>query len=142
MKATKTPPTAPDTGAALLAPWAVAADQGRQQMSVATESARAMFLGFEAIRKIQERAAHDVFHRHQAALAKLDGHFLPADLMSLHADLLQSDMQDAARCCQEFAGAVLEMQTEIANCGSHLIDTGSVLEAASAVKGFGQRRAP
>jgi hypothetical protein len=103
-------------------------------MAVATESARALVRGLESIRKIQERAVHDVLHRHQAALGKLDGHLQPADLMNLQSDLLQSDLQDAARCLQELAGAALEMQTEIASCGSHLIDTESVLEAASAVK--------
>ena len=64
---------------------------------------------------------------------KLNGQHEPAEVMNLQAELLQSDLQDAARCLQEVAGAALEMQTEMVSCGSRLIDSASVLEAASAV---------
>ena len=53
-----TTPSAAPVAATPEAAWNAASDLPRQQLSLATESACAMFRGFEAMRKIQERAAH------------------------------------------------------------------------------------
>lgn len=115
----------------MMAPWAFAGDQGRQQLAVAAESACAMFRGFEAIRKIQERAAHQALQTHSAAADKLKGPCAPEDLMSIQSNLLRADLEGAARYWQEIAATAMEMQAQMMDCGSHLINSDAILQAAS-----------
>jgi hypothetical protein len=122
-----------------------AADLGRQQMAVMAEGAAAMFRGFEAIRKIQEEAAHKAFARHSAAADKLRGNCPPADLVALQSDLVRFDVEGAMQYWQQVTAAALEMQTEVLGCATHLLDSEALLESASAmaameaaVPGFGK----
>jgi hypothetical protein len=110
-----------------------AADLGRQQAVVAAESACALFRGFEAMRKIQEEAAHEASQRHADAAQKLRGSCQPADLMAVQSELLRFDFDAAGRYWQQLAAAALEMQTEIMGCASHLIDSETMLEGSSAL---------
>ncbi len=134
MKDTKTQAAAAPFN--MMAPWAFAGDQGRQQMAVATESACAMFRGFEAMRKVQERAAHQALQSHSAAAAKLKGPCAPADLMSIQSNLLRANMQGATQYWQELAATAMEMQAQLMDCGSHLINSDAMLEAAAATETF------
>ena len=108
-------------------------DFGRQQAIVATESACALFRGFEAMRKIQGEAAHQAAQRHAEAAQKLRGSCQPADLMAVQSELLRFDFDAAGRYWQQLVAAALEMQTEIMGCASHLIDSEAVLEGSSAL---------
>ena len=108
-------------------------DLGRQQAVVATESACAIFRGFEAMRKIQEEAAHQAAQRHAEAAEKLRGNCQPADLMAVQSELLRFDLDAADRYWQQLAAAALEMQTEIMGSAFHLIDSEAVLEGSSAL---------
>jgi hypothetical protein len=108
-------------------------DFGRQQAVVATESACAIFRGFEAMRKIQEEAAHQAAQRHAEAAQKLRGNCQPADLMAVQSELLRFDFDAAGRYWQQLAAAALEMQTEIMGCGARMIDSEAVLAGSSAL---------
>jgi hypothetical protein len=108
-------------------------DFGRQQAVVATESACAIFRGFEAMRKIQEEAAHQAAQRHAESAQKLRDSCQPAELMAVQSELLRFDFYAAGRYWQQLVAAALEMQTEIAGCASHLIDSEAVLEGSSAL---------
>jgi hypothetical protein len=118
--------TAVDTG------LSTAADLGRQQMVVATESAAAMFRGFEAIRKIQEQAAHTASTRHSAALEKLKD-ASPADMVALQAELMRFDFESAAQYWQQLSAAALEMESQMMGCANHLVDSSGFLEATSSL---------
>ena len=118
------------------APLNFLADLSRQQLSVATEASCAMLRGFEAMRKIQQQAAHDASARHQAVSQKLHGAFQPADLMTIQAGLLRDDLESAAQYWQQLAGTALEMQTEMMGCASHLLDSETALETAAALEPF------
>jgi hypothetical protein len=109
-------------------------DLGRQQMAVAAEASCALLRGFEAMRRIQQQAAQAARARHEAAAGKLRGACTGSDLMALQANLLQTDWQSANRYWQDLFGAALEMQVEMMGCASHLLDSETALEAASAVE--------
>jgi hypothetical protein len=116
------------------APWNFLSDLGRQQMSVCTEASSAMIRGFDAMRKLQEQAAHDATERHAAVARKLQGASQPLELMTIQAASMRDDLESATQYWQQLAATTLEMQTEVMGCASHLLDSESALEAASAVE--------
>ncbi len=116
------------------APWDFFADLGRQQMSVAAEASNALMRGFDAMRKLQEQAAHDAAERHAAVARKLQGASQPFELMTIQAASVRDDLESATQYWQQLAATALEMQTEVMGCASHLLDSESALEAASALE--------
>jgi hypothetical protein len=133
MKATKFQPMQPEAKLGSQRSWDIATDQGCQQITVAAERACAMFRGFEAMRLIQEQAAHRALERHTAALGELQRPCGPADLMKVQSELLRFDLEGAGRYWQQLGAAALEMQAQMLSCGGHLIDSDAMLEAASAM---------
>ena len=119
--------------AAELAPLGAWSDLGRQQFAMAADGACALFRGFEALRKVQERAAHEAAQRHARAAERLRSPCEPAELMAIQSDLLGFDLQGASRYWRDLTAATLEMQTELAGCAGRLVDSSTVLEAASAL---------
>lgn len=119
-----------------LAPLDFFTDFGRQQMAVAAEASSALLRGFEAMRRIQQEAAHAARARHEALAGKLQGACTASELMAMQATLLQADWQSANRYWQDLAGAALEMQMEMMGCASHLLDSETALEAVSAMEAF------
>ncbi|MDI1272866.1 phasin family protein [Polaromonas sp.] len=97
------------------------ADLGRQQLAVATDAACAMFRGSEAMRVIQQQAAHEASLRHQAAAQKLHGGCTPADLLAIQSDLLRFDLQGASQYWQQITTAALQSQIEMMASASHLL---------------------
>lgn len=89
---------------------ALAGDLPRHQLALGTRSACALFRGFEAIRSVQQRAAHHALARHQAAAERLRQPCNPADLLMVQTELLRFDMDEAARYWQQLGQAALEMQ--------------------------------
>lgn len=127
MSAKKTaPPSAAD------AQWAPTfmADLGRQQMAMATEAACAMFRGFEAMRKVQEQAAHDAAQRHAVAARKLQRPCDAMELLAIQSELLSFDVDGASRYWQQLGAAALEMQTEMLGCCGRLVVPDAVLASA------------
>jgi len=115
-----------------LQPWNMFADFGRQQMAVATEGAGILFRGFETMRKIQEKAAHEAGAQHQAAAEKLKKSCTPNDLLAIQSDLMRFDAESATLYWQQLGAAAMEMQTALLGCATQMADTESLLEAASA----------
>ena len=135
VKTIKTAKTAPanDALAHIAAPWSLFADFSRQQMSVAADASCAMFRGFEAMRKVQQQAAHTAAQRHEAVAQRLHAGCAPADLMAIQSELLASDFKGATQYWQDLAASAMEMQTEIMGCTSHLVDSEAAIEAVSAM---------
>ena len=111
-------------------------DFGRQQMATAVDASCAMQRGFESVRRIQQGAAHAALARHKAAAQKLHGGCDASQLQALQAALWQGDLQAANQYWQELGGALLEMQTEMMGCASHLVDSESALHAVSSMEAF------
>jgi hypothetical protein len=114
-----------------LALWANALDLPRQQCAAATHAACAMFSGFEAMRRIQEKAAHEALEQYSSAAQRLEGHCAPLDVLSVQMDLARFDAGAAAAYWQQLAMTALQMQARVAACGCELIDADKVLEACA-----------
>jgi uncharacterized protein YfaS (alpha-2-macroglobulin family) len=113
-----------------LTPWSFLADLSRQQMSFATESACALFRSSEAIRQVQQQAAHHASEQYAAAAQKLRSATQPAELLAVQAELLRFDLEEANRYWQQLMNAGLQAQTEMMGTASHMIDS----EAGGGVK--------
>ena len=113
-------------------PWDWAGDLNRQQMAAASEGAGALFRGFEAMRRIQEQAAHAAAERHATAAGKLGQSATPVDLAVLQAEVLREDLASVARYWQDLADATLEMNAEIFNCATQMVDSDDLMAATSA----------
>lgn len=133
----KTPRTAvsPKTGS-IDAPQNFLADLGRQQLAAATDAACAMFRGSEAMRAIQQQAAHEASLRHQAAAQKLHGSCAPADLLAIQSELLRFDLQGATQYWQQITTAALQSQIEMMASASQLLTNGQNGGWKSALENF------
>jgi hypothetical protein len=113
-------------------PWDWAGDFSRQQMAAASEGASVLFRGFEAMRRIQEEAAHEAAERHAAAAEKMRKPSSPSDLALVQAETVRDDLASAARCWRDLADAALEMNSELLNCATQLMNADDLLAATSA----------
>ena len=65
-----------------MAIWANLMDLPRQQCAAATHAACAVFSGFEAMRRIQEKAAHEALKHYTDAAGRLEKGCAPADVLT------------------------------------------------------------
>jgi hypothetical protein len=117
--------------AALPDPLAAAGDLQRMQMRMATESLCAVFRAFEAMRRVQEHAAHTALTRHAAAVERLNRPCDTSELMNIQSDLMKFDLEAAGQYWQQLWAAGMQMQAELANCNLHLMDENGLREAAA-----------
>lgn len=113
-----------------LAPWSFLADLSRQQMSFITEGACALFRSSEAIRQVQQQAAHHASEQYAAATQKLRGATQPAEMLAVQSELMRFDLEEANRYWQKLMTAAFQAQTEMMGTASHMLDN----EAGSSVK--------
>ncbi|OGB06131.1 MAG: hypothetical protein A3E79_07260 [Burkholderiales bacterium RIFCSPHIGHO2_12_FULL_61_11] len=102
----------------------------RQQLGFVTESACAIFRSSEAMRKVQQEAAHQALEHYAAAARKLHGACQPADLLAIQSELLSFDLQEASQYWQKLMAAALQAQTEMVSTTSNMLNS----EAGSGVK--------
>ena len=88
-------------------------DLPRQQMAATAQACCAMFRGFETIRRVQQKTAHQALAHRQAIAEKLKEPCHPLDLVAMQAELVRFDVQGATMYWQQIASAVLEMQREL-----------------------------
>lgn len=114
-------------------PWNLAADFGKQQMAVATESAGAIFRGFDAVRKVQQEAGERAMTRRSALLEKMKAANEPMHLLALQTQLMAVDAENTSQYWQDLSAAAMEMQSELLGCCNHLVDSEAVLQATAAM---------
>ena len=134
--------TNPSSPAAQAAPWAFIADLGRQQLVAGMQGACALFRGFEAIRQVQQQAAHASARQYSTALQKLQNPCTPEQMLEIQTELLRFDVEGATQYWQALTGAAMEMQAQIANCAVQCADSSQVLELASALDAHEGAAAP
>ncbi|WP_427914934.1 phasin family protein [Ramlibacter sp. MMS24-I3-19] len=100
----------PSPAGADLAAWN---DLPRQQLAACTQACCAMFRGFEAVRRVQQKTAHQALAHHQAIAEKLNEPCHPMDLVAMQTEMIRFDMQGAAMYWQQVASAILEMEREL-----------------------------
>ncbi|HSV84919.1 MAG TPA: phasin family protein [Ramlibacter sp.] len=108
--------------------WTKALDLPRQQLAAAVDTACAMFSGSEAMRSIQQRAAHEALQRHGVAAEKLKGRCTPLEVMAVQLDLTRSDLEGALAYWQQLFATMVEMQARMAACGCEFAEVGQVPE--------------
>lgn len=131
-KRNSSPPAAVTPEAA----WSAASEVPRQQLTLAAESACAVFRGFEAMRKIQEKAAHQALQHYSRAAEQLKETSEPARLMQIQADLLRFDLEGATQYWQQLGAAAADMQRELMACCAHMVDQSALQRAASSGDSF------
>lgn len=104
---------APAAGSGALPSAAAFNDVPRQQMAAAMRASCALFRGFEAMRRIQQKTAHQALSHHQAVAERLSEPCQPLELLALEADVLRFDLQGAAQYWQQLGVVMLEMQREL-----------------------------
>lgn len=104
---------ASDTPTADLKLWNLMADLGRQQFAFATWGVTALLRGSEAMRTIQQHAAHQACAAHEAAWHKLQQPSQPGDLLAIQSDLLRQDMQGAMTYWPRLATEMLKTQMSL-----------------------------
>ena len=107
-----------------LNPWNMLADLARQQLAVTTESTSAICRGSEAMRKIQQDAAHQASVYHADAAQKMRASSCqPADLLAIQSELMRIDMQGAGQYWQQIASAALQTQIEMMSSVGRIFDS-------------------
>lgn len=106
-------------------------DWPRQQMALWAGGACAMFRGFEAMRRVQMKTAHEALAQHQAAAEKLREPCSLAELMAVQADLLRYDTQGAALYWQQLGATMLEMQRQLMGSVAHAAEADTEAAATS-----------
>lgn len=131
-RSSKTAPAVPAPTEVLNA----ALDLPRQQMTLATEGACAMFQGFEALRHIQEKAAHDALTHYSNAAQRLREARSPAQLLEIQTDLMRFDVDGATRYWQQIGVVAVDMQNELIGRFDHLVEDGGLPPATASVDGM------
>lgn len=103
-------PAGPSTPGADPAMWN---DLPRQQLAATAHACCAVFRGFEAIRRVQQKTAHQALAHHQVIAEKLREPCNPMDLVAMQAEMMRFDLQGATAYWQQLASAMLEMQREL-----------------------------
>ena len=103
--------------------WRLLPDFSRQQLAMVTEIACALFRSSEAMRKIQQEAAHHASLRHEAAMQKLRGNCTSADLLNIQADLLHFDLERGNQYWQQLTAVAMQTQVEMVTSASHMHDS-------------------
>lgn len=89
------------------------AELSRRQLAAAVQGGCALFQGFETLRGIQQRTAHEALAQYEEAGKRLARPCAVSDLLALQADLMQYDLQGAALYWQQLGAAALEMQRRL-----------------------------
>lgn len=118
--------------AAAADPFAPVSDLQRAQVRAATQAMCAVFRGFEAMRKVQEHAAHRALTQHASVVERLSSPMQASELMGIQSQLLKFDLEGAAQYWQNLWSAAMQMQSELSNCTLHMMDDDGLRRAASA----------
>lgn len=116
--------TSDEAGNALLAPFSAMADLPRRQMALMTQSASAVLRGSEELRKIQQQSAHRALAQHQDAAQRLRGQVDFNELLTIQAELLRFNLQEAAQYWQQLTSTALKVQAEMVSSATEALDEG------------------
>lgn len=88
-------------------------DLPRQQLAACTQACCAIFRGFESVRRVQQKTAHQALAHHQSIAEKLKEPCHPMDLVAMQAEMARFDLQGATMYWQQVAAAILEMGRDL-----------------------------
>ncbi|CAM3614206.1 phasin family protein [Polaromonas hydrogenivorans] len=112
---------------------------GRHQLALVVEGTSALCRSSEALRKIQQDAAHEASVFHEETAQKLFTPCQPADLMAIQSELMRFCLQSSGKYWQQLVAQAMQTQVEMMRSVSQVLkiekDTGmksplEVLQAA------------
>lgn len=117
----------------------VFSELGRHQLALVVEGTSALCRSSEALRKIQQDAAHEASVFHEETAQKLFTPCQPADLMAIQSELMRFCLQSSGKYWQQILAQAMQTQVEMMRSVSQVLksekDTGlksplEVLQAA------------
>jgi hypothetical protein len=108
----------------------------RQQLAIASEGASALYRGSEALRKVQQEAAHEASLHHAQAARKLFTPCQPSDLLSVQTELMRTNVESATHYWQQLMVVALQMHREMILSLNHMLDSESGGGMKSALEAF------
>jgi hypothetical protein len=85
----------------------------RRQLALMAQSASAMYRCSEDLRRLQQEAADRATEHYEEAVDRLRGDCDYSELMSVQAEMLRFNFQEAAQYWQQLAAAGMKMQAEM-----------------------------
>ena len=125
MAKTSRNPNTDGVAGAVLAPLNFLADLPRQQMALMTQSAATLLRASEAVRKVQQQAAHRASAQHLEAAERLRAPCEFNELLAIQGELLRFNLQEATQYWQQIAGAALKAQLDLAGTAGEALGAGS-----------------
>ena len=95
---------------------------GRHQLALAVDGTTALCRGSEALRKIQQDAAHEASVFHEETAQRLFASCQPADLMAIQSELLRFMMQSAGKYWQQIAASAMQTQVDMIKSVTHVLE--------------------
>ena len=95
---------------------------GRHQLALAVDGTTALCRSSEALRKIQQYAAHEASVFHEETAQRLFVSCQPAELVAIQSELLRFTMQSAGKYWQQIAASVMQTQVEMIKSVTHVLE--------------------
>ena len=95
---------------------------GRHQLALAVDGTTALCRGSEALRKIQQDAAHEASVFHEETAQRLFVSCQPAELVAIQSELLRFTMQSAGKYWQQIAASAMQTQVEMIKSVTHVLE--------------------
>lgn len=115
--------------------WSTIGNAGNDQLAAAADCAAAMFKGFEVMRKVQERAAHETAGRHAEAAERLRNGCSPSDIAEIQTSLIKSNLEGSTQYWQQLAATSMEMQMRMLAAWNRTVDAEAMLQSLSTLSG-------
>lgn len=104
-------------------PFNIFADLPRRQLALMAQSASALFRGSQELRRIQQEAAERASEHYEEAVDRLrDGDY--TEVMSVQAEMVRFNIQEAMQYWQECSTASLKMQAEMVSSAREVVIEG------------------
>ena len=97
-----------------------AADRSQEQYAIVVETACTWFRSVEALYQTRQQAAHQAFTAYEVAAKKLRTADAPANLLDIHADLVNFYLESPINYWQQLATTGLQTQIEMMSRFNHL----------------------
>lgn len=95
----------------------------RHQLALMVDGTTALCRGSEALRKIQQEAAHEASVFHEETAQRLFGPCQPADLMAIQSELMRFTLQSAGKYWQQIAAKAMQNQVEMLRSVTHVLES-------------------
>lgn len=100
----------------------ILSELGRHHLALVVDGTTVMCRGSEALRKIQQNAAHEASVFHEETAQRLFVSCQPAELMAIQSELLRFVVQSAGKYWQQVAANAMQTQVEMIKSVTHVLE--------------------